>query len=306
MGNIKDPAWYLFLAGGLGDASASIFSHPMDVTKIRMQLQGELSTKHFPSIGISHIYKNFRSIFVQEGISNGIYAGLSAAVLRQCTFSSMRHGFFGMANASYTEHFHKPMALFDQMMGGAIIGAACACITNPCDVVLVRMQADGHWAPALRRRYLHVFHGLSSIISDEGTITLWRGVSATVTRGILITCSQLPVYHSSKAHLIQTGYFSDDIKTHVLSSIASAAAASVISCPADVIKTRMMNMKTSSGGALYSGTWDCASKTLRAEGLGGFYKGLGATFARLGPHTVIMWIFQEQYLIMLRKSNIIA
>jgi hypothetical protein len=36
--------WSPFVAGGLGDATACLFSHPMDVAKVRLQLKGELSS----------------------------------------------------------------------------------------------------------------------------------------------------------------------------------------------------------------------------------------------------------------------
>ena len=39
----KDPLWYFFIAGGIGDMTACCFSHPIDTLKVRMQLRGELS-----------------------------------------------------------------------------------------------------------------------------------------------------------------------------------------------------------------------------------------------------------------------
>ena len=273
----------------------------MDVTKIRLQLQGELSTARQVPSGLKHLLRTAHKIYLQEGFISGLYAGFSAAILRQLTFSSMRHGVFSLMNSYYLDYFDKRMSGVEQVLGGAVIGATFAAITTPCDLVLVRMQADGHWPATQRRGYHHVFNGFHRVIKEETVGTLWRGTSATLARGVLITCSQLPSYHASKAYLLQSGIFSDNIITHILCSLISAVTASIISCPADVIKTRMMNMK-SDGSSTYSGSWDCAGKISRIEGLGGFYKGLGATFARLGPHTLCMWIAQEQYLAFLRHN----
>ncbi|CAM9188821.1 unnamed protein product [Ectocarpus fasciculatus] len=294
--------WFSFIAGGMGDASASVISHPLDVTKIRLQLQGELSAFKSSQSGIREIIAVTASIYRQEGFATGTYAGFSAALLRQCTFSSMRHGFFAMLTSYYLTTFNHRMSMAEQITSGAIIGATCAAVTNPCDVVLVRMQADGHWTASLKRNYKHVFDGLNRVASEEGVVTLWKGASATMSRGFLVTCSQLPVYHAVKARLLQTHIFHDNIPTHIISSIASAATASLVSCPADVVKTRLMNMRTQ-GTATYSGALDCVAKILQTEGLGGLYKGLGATFARLGPHTILMWVCQEQYLSLLRSMN---
>ena len=274
----------------------------MDVTKIRMQLHGELTSVRTTPYR-SHVYRVWhavRGIYIQEGLKRGLYVGFSAALLRQLSFSSMRHGFFSVLNDQYAYHLNQKMSPLQQVLGGAIIGAFCAFITNPCDIVLVRMQSDGCWPCAQRRNYAHIFDGFRRVASEEGVATLWRGSSATLTRGFLVTCSQLPSYHTAKHYFLQSGLLADNMITHVICSIFSATVASIVSCPADVIKTRMMNMRNE-GKTSYRNTLDCVLKTARVEGLHGFYKGLGATILRLGPHTVLMWICQEQYLLLLRE-----
>ena len=304
----KDKVWFAFLAGGLGDALACLVSHPMDVAKVRLQLKGELSPIPQPN-GIRNILRTLRSIYVTDGVTRGLYCGLSAAILRQLTFSSLRHGIFGFIQNSWINEYKTPMPLGIQVISGACIGAMCACIANPCDVVLIRMQADGHWSINERRNYRHVFHGFQSILLTEGYQCLWRGWNATMIRGILVTCSQLPAYHTSKYYLVRSGYFTaSDSGTHLLSSIISAVVASLVTCPADVIKTRLMNMKRNQSplqqqqSIVYDGVKDCMIRIYRTEGVRGFYKGLGATIGRLGPHTIVLWQIQEFVLNLLRKT----
>lgn len=47
-------------------------------------------------------------------------------------------------------------------------------------------------------------------------------------------------------------------------------------------------------GQLYRGFLDCFSKTLRKEGVVGLYKGLGASYFRLGPHTILSLFFWHE------------
>lgn len=48
------------------------------------------------------------------------------------------------------------------------------------------------------------------------------------------------------------------------------------------------------GGARYSGPLACAAAVWRGDGVAGFFKGWSASYARLGPHTVIMFLTAEQ------------
>lgn len=65
--------------------------------------------------------------------------------------------------------------------------------------------------------------------------------------------------------------------------------------PMDVVSTRIYSQKVVNGkGKLYSGVMDCIMKTMKSEGLRGFYKGWAAHYMRLGPHTVFTFLFWEE------------
>lgn len=54
--------------------------------------------------------------------------------------------------------------------------------------------------------------------------------------------------------------------------------------PLDTVKVRLQTMSTKPGEkAKYSGTWDCLAKTVKNEGFGGLYKGMGAPLAAIAP-----------------------
>ena len=308
------PVWIYFVAGGLGDATAACFSHPLDTLKVRQQLKGELSREAVP-LGFRSLASSAKSIFSAEG-AIGLYRGLSASVGRQIVFSGLRHG--GLATAcagvlslrneklealhgdkSMPPHPSKHLKPHQVVCLAACVGASAAFIANPFDVSLIRMQADGHWKPAKRRNYKHVFDAIASIVRQEGAATLWRGCGPTVIRAALCTLTQLPTYLYAKELLLSSAPHwlfpnkSDDAKLHIISSLASAAAASLATAPVDVVKTRIINMNKKGGGHQYSSAIDCVMKILRYEGVRGMYKGLLPTFVRLAPHTVVLWTVQE-------------
>eukprot|EP01127_Copromyxa_protea_P011143 TRINITY_DN2782_c0_g1_i1.p2 TRINITY_DN2782_c0_g1~~TRINITY_DN2782_c0_g1_i1.p2 ORF type:complete len:162 (-),score=11.16 TRINITY_DN2782_c0_g1_i1:89-574(-) len=151
------------------------------------------------------------------------------------------------------------------------------------------MQADGGLESAHKRRYKNVFDGIIKIVRTEGISQLWRGCGPMIVRSTLITSVQLTTYDMVKRFLVSHYNFHEErVSTYILSSIVTAFAASLVTSPVDVVKTRMMNKQV-----LYSSAIDCTWKTLKYEGPFGFYKGFLPTFMRLTPHNIILWVTME-------------
>lgn len=51
---------------------------------------------------------------------------------------------------------------------------------------------------------------------------------------------------------------------------------------------------TCSQGLMYRGMLDALLQTARTEGIFGMYKGIGASYFRLGPHTILSLFFWDQ------------
>lgn len=96
-------------------------------------------------------------------------------------------------------------------------------------------------------------------------------------------------YDEIKCQLIKTTIFKDNLVTHFTASCSAGVIATCITMPLDVLKTRLMNAKPGQ----YSGILDCA-RDIAKVGPSGFFKGFTPAFVRLGPHTVLTFIFFEQ------------
>lgn len=241
-----------------------------------------------------------RQLAMVEGVRNGLYGGISASLLRQASFSGLRHGLYGVFDRRWREAGLNA-SLSSRLTCAVAAGCIGAVVANPTDVVLVRMQADGHLPQPLKRGYRHVFHGISRICQDEGWRTLWRGCSPTVLRAALVTGSQIATYEEVRALLTHHGV-SDGFKLHLACAISSATVACFVTSPVDVVKTRIMFMQ-SEHGSTFRGPLDCVMQTIRTEGPLAFYKGLSATFLRLWPHTVVLWLAQERIGAVLRRRD---
>ncbi|CAN7059958.1 hypothetical protein IGI04_015919 [Brassica rapa subsp. trilocularis] len=301
-----------FAEGGIASIVAGCSTHPLDLIKVRMQLQGESapvqtslrpalafqtssSSVHAPPppprVGIIGIGSR---IIRQEG-TRALFSGVSATVLRQTLYSTTRMGLYDILKTKWTDPETKSIPLTRKLAAGFIAGGIGAAVGNPADVAMVRMQADGRLPLADRRNYKSVLDAIAQMVRGEGVTSLWRGSSMTINRAMLVTASQLATYDSVKETILEKGLMRDGLGTHVTSSFAAGFVASVASNPVDVIKTRVMNMKVVAGTPPpYKGAVDCALKTVRAEGIMALYKGFWPTVSRQAPFTVILFVTLEQ------------
>lgn len=310
-----------FLEGGIASIIAGCSTHPLDLIKVRMQLQGE---SHVPNPalqtlrpalafngtaaapGVLHapppppppprvgpVSVGIR-IFQTEGTA-ALFSGVSATVLRQTLYSTTRMGLYDVMKQTWSDPDTGNMPLVRKIAAGLIAGGIGAAVGNPADVAMVRMQADGRLPPAQRRNYSSVVDAIKQMSKQEGITSLWRGSSLTVNRAMIVTASQLASYDQIKETILEKGLLKDGLGTHVTASFAAGFVASVASNPVDVIKTRVMNMKVEAGAPPpYSGAIDCAMKTVRAEGPMALYKGFIPTISRQGPFTVVLFVTLEQ------------
>lgn len=295
----EDPIWHRFVAGGLGEMFAVCFSHPADVLKVRLQLMGEcnsakrtLTARDFLDAG--------RRLTIVDGVRGGLYAGITASWMRQAVFSSTRQGLYGAFERLWRGN-DKGVSMGGRLMCAVSAGIIGAVLANPTDVVLIRMQADGHWPETQRRNYKHGFDGIARIASDEGFTTLYRGSGPTVMRAGLVTSSQIVTYEEIKEGMLRAGY-ADNLSTQMMCSVASATVACVVIAPVDCIKTRIMNMQQSHGVS-YAGPLDCVRQLLQTEGPLAFYKGFSALCLRQWPHTVLLWFGNERVKAILRSLD---
>ncbi|XP_028911812.1 solute carrier family 25 member 35 isoform X1 [Ornithorhynchus anatinus] len=85
-------------------------------------------------------------------------------------------------------------------------------------------------------------------------------------------------------------------QTALASAMVSSVVVVLAMTPFDVASTRLYNQPTDAHGKglLYRGLVDALTQIARAEGFLGLYKGIGAAYFRLGPHTILSLLFWDQ------------
>ncbi|NXU93580.1 S2534 protein, partial [Xiphorhynchus elegans] len=136
-----------------------------------------------------------------------------------------------------------------------------------------------------------------TIYGQHGVAGLWRGVTGAIPRVTVGSAVQLATFSSAKDWVCEHQWFRRGSWAAVLAGgMVSSVAVAVAMTPFDVISTRLYNQPVDADGTgkLYRGFLDCIVQISSKEGLLGLYKGIGAVYFRLGPHTVLSLFFWDK------------
>lgn len=286
----KAPPYMKYILGGASGMGATLFVQPLDLVKSRMQIAGAGSGKKEYRSSLHCL----QSVISKEG-PLAVYKGLSAALLRQATYTTGRLGVYTNLNEEYRNRYGSNPKLIGSMVMGMIAGAVGAFIGTPAEVALIRMTADGRLPVAERRNYTSVVNALGRMTREEGIAALWRGCIPTMGRAMVVNMTQLASYSQFKSYFRNGPLkMEEGILLHFCASMLSGLLTTIASMPLDIAKTRIQNMKTIDGKPEYRGTTDVLVRVIRQEGVFALWKGFTPYYFRLGPHTVLTFILLEQ------------
>ena len=268
------------LAAGLGCAIADSLFNSLNVLKVRAQL----STSAESTAAIA------RRIVRTEGFGALALPGLGATQLRGMTYTGFRIGAYPEAKRRIEATMGcAGDSLIVRLLAGLTTGTIGSALFTPVDGVMVRLQGNpaqlAH-VPAPMR----TFYAFRHIALTEGGVgALYRGATATVLRGGLLSASQLATYDTSKATIGRLG-FSEGPTLHMASSCISGLVAQTVIQPADTLRTLMMG----GGGASRGGILTCAVTLVSDGGLGALYRGYLPALARQGPVIMVQMPLIEE------------
>ena len=108
-------------------------------------------------------------------------------------------------------------------------------ITIPCRLRLNSISEDQ------KLNYKNAVDGLARIIKEEGASKLFRGVEWSIQRAALLSIGQIAFYDNTKNFLLRTGYFHDNVPTHLTASCLAGTVATFLTQPYVDIDKMLLN-----------------------------------------------------------------
>ncbi|TPX69015.1 hypothetical protein SpCBS45565_g02731 [Spizellomyces sp. 'palustris'] len=224
----------------------------------------------------------------------GLWRGTWPTVIRNVpgsalyfvTLDKMRHGLKSLRTSQ------KPTMLNDSsvnLLSGGAARVAVGYILMP--ITVIKNPSNALLMQSNFYNYTSVWQASRSILKEEGIRGLFRGFGATAMRDAPYAGLYVLFYENCKTILggLTGGSATLMPVVHMSSGIVSGIAATVVTNPFDVVKTRMQ-LKPSD----YSTMFQSAQKIAREERAIGFFSGMLPRLLRKTVSSAITWTIYEE------------
>ena len=161
------------VAGASAGGCQVIFTNPLEIVKVRLQVQGELAKQgNVPRRSAWWIVKSL-GVF-------GLYKGATACLMRDIPFSAIYFPTYAHLKKDYFgESPTHSLGILQLLTAGAIAGMPAAYLTTPADVIKTRLQVEARKGET---RYRNIPHAFRTILAEEGFRALYKGGPARIFR----------------------------------------------------------------------------------------------------------------------------
>lgn len=268
--------WARDLVAGVAAGSVStVFMHPLDLLKIRLQLEGD-----FAQVVRSLRPEKYPNKF--RGLYKGLYRGLGINLIGNAAGYGVYFSLYGVV---------KKADLFDgshsYFLNAFITGVATSFATNPLWVLKTRICSTnaGH-ADA----YTSMLDGVRRILKTEGVRGFWRGQIPSLL-GVVQAAVQFGFYDWAKEKLRRDRERYLSTKEYLLLSSTSKAVSTMLLYPYQVVRSKLQRYEA---GKMYSSIGDCIGKIYQSGGVLAFYRGIIPNLVRVLPATCITFVVYEK------------
>lgn len=227
------------LAGGTGGSCGDMLMHSLDTVKTRQQGDPSFPPK-YTSMGSS-----YATIFRQEGFFRGLYGGVTPAFLGSFPGTVIFFGVYEFTKRHMLDFGINANIAY--LSGGFFADLAASIVYVPSEVLKTRMQLQGRYNnPHFYSGYNYrgTTDAFRTIVRQEGYSALFHGYKATIFRDLPFSALQFAFYEQEQA-LAKKWMGKRDIGLglEILTAATAGGMAGVMTCPLDVVKTRIQTQQ---------------------------------------------------------------
>ncbi|KAI5282884.1 hypothetical protein KEM52_003561, partial [Ascosphaera acerosa] len=242
---LRAPYTHSMLAGGIGGTTGDMLMHSLDTVKTRQQGDPHMPPKY------SSMSSSYRLIFREEGLLRGLYSGVTPAFLGSFPGTVVFFGVYEATKRNMIDRGWNPSLSY--LTSGFVADLAASVIYVPSEVLKTRLQLQGrHDNPFFKSGYNYrsTADALRTITRQEGCGALFFGYKATIVRDLPFSALQFAFYERLRGLAIDhAGSQEIGLPLEIATATGAGGAAGVLTCPMDVVKTRIqtqLNPDTSS------------------------------------------------------------
>ncbi|KAI8348658.1 mitochondrial carrier domain-containing protein [Blakeslea trispora] len=286
----------LAFCGGMAGVVSRAVIAPLDVVKIRMQLQTHRTQFGFrrntgSKVKYPNIQQSLLTILREEGI-RGLYKGNMPAEYLYLSYSAVEFWAYKELEQGIEliDKKHQLPNALNTFGCGMIAGCIATASTYPFD--LLRTRFAGQNEP--QKYNTSVIRAMTEIYKSEGVLGFYRGLWPTIIQimpymGFLF--STYDMFAKGFKKLRNDQVLSSHYKpTHdMLSGALSGLTSKMAVYPFDLVRKRLQMERSTT-----SSWWTYLKSIVRREGFASLYKGLGPSLIKVAPaNAVTFMVFEE-------------
>ena len=211
------------IIGGISGTISNVAVFPIELVKTKIQNACSAEDK----LKFRNCQSAVRVLTEQKGIA-GLWEGVTPVLLGSAPESAIQlavHSFLVTQLALTASE--SSMSLQDQMLAGAVAGAATLVVTNPMEVLrLYALQCEGA--------------SIAKSVRELGLSGLFSGSTATLLRDVPFAALYFTLYGQIKT-AVGPGLTDQAWLSHLIAGIGAGAFASYVTTPLDLLKTRVQS-----------------------------------------------------------------
>ena len=173
--NDEPSALRSLIAGAGAGVICTLLCAPLDVTKVRLQVQGTLGNKNFYSGGI---YSSLKKIYLEEGI-RGVFKGVGPALVTVPLFWGVYWPIYDHMKKRCENNNLGISERTGHMLSALVAGVVGDVITNPFWVVRTRIQTLAMHSEVKMSSEITTIQMMKFIYETEGWKAFYKGLGAS-------------------------------------------------------------------------------------------------------------------------------